>query len=110
MGLRQEEVAERLGTMREVYDRWERDEREPVVSVWPLVLAFLGYYPGPEESPADMTLMVRRRLGLEQKKLAERVGVIHQRLRRWEHGQASPAPTELERLRGLLAEPIRAAS
>jgi len=109
LGLRQEDVAERLGTMREVYERWERDEREPVVSVWPLVLAFLGYYPGPQESFADMTLMARRTLGLEQKKLAEQVGVIHQRLRRWEHGAETPSPPELARLKGLLAEPMRAA-
>ncbi len=103
MGLRQEDVAERLGTMREVYDRWERDEREPTVSVWPMILDFLGYYPSPQASPADLTLMVRRRLGLEQKKLAERIGVIHQRLRNWERGQ-EPVPFEAEcRLRELAA-------
>ncbi len=103
LGLRQEDVAKRLGTVREVYERWERDEREPVVSVWPLILKFLGYYPGPQKSTADLTLMARRRLGLEQKKLAERVGVIHQRLRRWEHGIETPLPAEYSRLQHLLS-------
>ncbi len=101
LGLRQEDVAARLGTLREVYERWERDERQPVVSVWPLVLAFLGYYPGPQESPADVTLMARRTLGLEQKKLAEKVGVIHQRLRRWECGSEQPSSEQISRLRAL---------
>lgn len=29
---RHEDVARQLGTLREVYVRWERDERQPVVS------------------------------------------------------------------------------
>jgi len=107
LGLRQEDVAERFGTVREVYDRWERDERQPVVSVWPLVLEFLGYYPGPQSSPSDLTLMVRRSLGLEQKKLAEGIGVIHQRLRWWKQGTQAPTSTELQRLQGLLSEPLK---
>lgn len=109
LGLRQEDVAERLGTVREVYDRWERDERRPVVSVWPSVLAFLGYYPGLQESPADLTLFARRKFGLEQKKLAERIGVIHQRLRRWEHGTEKPSSAEFARLQRVLLEPLKVA-
>ncbi|MBK8092245.1 MAG: helix-turn-helix domain-containing protein [Verrucomicrobiaceae bacterium] len=104
LALRQEDVAERFGTMREVYERWERDEREPVVSVWPLIVTFLGYYPGSQASPADLTLMARRTLGLEQKMLAQKVGVIHQRLRRWEHGSEVPSPSEYSRLQTLLSE------
>lgn len=45
LGRRQGDVAMRLGTMREAYDRWERDEREPMVSEWPALLSFLGCYP-----------------------------------------------------------------
>ena len=104
LGLTQEQVATQLGTLREVYERWERDERKPVVSVWPMILKFLGYYPGRQESLADLTLMARRKLGLEQKKLAKRMGVIHQRLRRWEHSREVPSPTECSRLRTLLSE------
>lgn len=43
LGLRQRDAAQRLGVMREVYDRWERNERKPVVSIWPSIIAFLGY-------------------------------------------------------------------
>ena len=34
-----------LRTLREVYDLRERDERDPVISEWPPILAFLGCYP-----------------------------------------------------------------
>ncbi len=65
--LTQEEVAEQLGAMREIYDRWERDERQPVVSEWPNILSFLGYYPGTEKTAAELVLKVRRCQGMDQK-------------------------------------------
>jgi transcriptional regulator with XRE-family HTH domain len=96
LGLRQQDVAENLGTLREVYDRWERDIRNPVISEWPAILAFMGYYPFPENRPADLVLRARRVQGTDQKRLARMLGVIHQRLRRWEHGRG-PVPPEAER-------------
>lgn len=98
LGIRQEDVAVRLSTMREVYDRWERDEREPVVSEWPGILLFLGYYPFPELTPAQLVLKARRCQGMDQKRLAGVVGVIHQRLRRWEHGSEVPDDRAMRRL------------
>ncbi len=95
LGLRQQDVASQVGTMREVYDRWERDERQPVVSQWPRILRFLGYYPVSRETAADLFLQIRRSHGVDQKKLASIVGVTHQQLRRWEHGQ-EPIPSEAE--------------
>jgi len=64
--LSQKEVA---SSLREVYDRWERDDRRPVVSEWPGILAFLGYYPALEASPADRVLKTRRCLKSDQKAL-----------------------------------------
>lgn len=90
LGLRQEDVAGRLVTLREVYERWERDERQPVVSEWPGILSFLGYYPVGQESAADLVLKARRCQGMDQKHFANLVGVIHQQLRRWEHGSEIP--------------------
>ena len=64
--LTQEQAARRIGVLREVYDRWERSEREPVVSVWPSIIAFLGSYPGhPGTSAAGLILMIRRVTGLD---------------------------------------------
>ncbi len=90
LGFRQEDVASQFGTLREVYDRWERDERQPVVSEWPGIIAFLGYYPFSQETAADLVLKARRCQGADQKHIANSVGVIHQRLRRWEHGSEIP--------------------
>jgi DNA-binding transcriptional regulator YiaG len=100
MGLTQPQAATWLGVLREVYERWERDERQPVVSAWPSLLAFLGYYPDqPDTGTADLVLMARRVTGLDQKALAQRLGVIHQRLRRWERGNAQPSSEERQRLK-----------
>lgn len=97
LGLRQEDVAARLRTMREVYDRWERNEREPVISEWPGILSFLDCYPFREKTTADLVLRARRCQGVDQKTLAKAIGTIHQRLRRWEHGKES-VPEEAEQL------------
>ena len=99
--LRQVDVARQLDTLREVYERWERDERQPVVSEWPAIIAFLGYYPAREETAADLVLKARRCRGIDQKGWARSVGVIHQKLRRWEHGLAIPMPDELKHLQSL---------
>lgn len=101
LGLRQEDVAKQFDTQREVYERWERDERQPVVSEWPGIFSFLGYYPGGGETPAELVLKARRCQGMDQKRLARRVGVIHQRLRRWEHGEDIPTSEKLEHLHSL---------
>jgi transcriptional regulator with XRE-family HTH domain len=105
LGLRQEDVAGQLGTLREVYERWERDERQPIVSEWPSIISFLGYYPAREETAADLVLKARRCLGTDQKSLAKVVGVIHQRVRRWERGQELPPFDAVARLTRLATLP-----
>ena len=105
LNLHQKDVARQLGTLREVYERWERDEREPVVSEWPGILSFLGYYPVSEETAADLVLKARRCQGVDQKTLAKAVGVIHQRLRRWEHGDELPVASAICRLEELARLP-----
>jgi DNA-binding transcriptional regulator YiaG len=93
-----QEFALQLGTIREAYERWERDERKPIVSVWPSILAFLGHYPNGNTS-ANLTLMARRSAGLDQKRLAKKLGVMHQRLRDWEHERQQPSVEQLRRLK-----------
>lgn len=105
LGIHQQDVAQQLGTIREVYERWERDERQPVVSEWPAILAFLGYYPACVESAAAVVLKARRCQGMDQKVLAALMGVIHQRLRRWEHGKGFPPPDATAQLMSLAAIP-----
>lgn len=103
--LRQEDVARQFGTLREVYERWERDEREPVISEWPGILRFLGYYPVPANTQANLVLKARRCQGVDQKTLAKAVGVIHQRLRRWEYGDELPVTSAICRLEELARLP-----
>lgn len=93
-GLRQEDVATRLGTIREVYERWERDERKPVISEWPGILKFLGYYPAICESPADLVLRARRTLGLTQYAMGRKMSIIAADIRKWEDGTTKP-PVDL---------------
>jgi transcriptional regulator with XRE-family HTH domain len=107
LNLRQEDVASQFGTLREVYDRWERDERRPVVSEWPAIIAFLGYYPFTQETAADLVLKARRCQGSDQKRLANAVGVIHQRLRRWEHGSEIPDEGTMRHLAHLAQPPMQ---
>ncbi|MGV3659298.1 MAG: helix-turn-helix transcriptional regulator [Prosthecobacter sp.] len=105
-GLSQEEVSQRLETLPEVYDRWERDFRQPVVSEWPGILSFLGYYPFAQNTAADLVLKARRCRGMDLKQMAQAVGVIHQKLRRWEHGSESPDENTMLRLAKMATFPL----
>jgi DNA-binding XRE family transcriptional regulator len=89
-----------MGVLREVYDRWERDETEPPVGFWKRIIAFLGYYPMPQNGggTADLVLMARRVQGLSQYALGRKLGVIANTVRAWENGLAEPDPVRLRRL------------
>lgn len=99
--LTQDKVAATVGTLREVYDRWERDERQPVVSMWPPIILFLGSYPWGSPTPASQVLKTRRCLGVDQKTFAKLVGVAHQQVRRWERGLEEINETAQQVLRRL---------
>ena len=58
--LTQEHVANHLNTRREQYERWERDEVAPEISVWPMLIRFLGYHPADCNYPAHWVLRARR--------------------------------------------------
>lgn len=96
--LTQKEVATRMSTLREHYERWERDEVEPTASFWPRLIDFLGYYPFPSPTPAGLVLMTRRMLGLSQFSFGRRVKAIAKDVREWEHGMAVPPHDMLTRI------------
>lgn len=96
--LTQKEVAARLSTLREHYERWERDEVEPTASFWPRLIDFIGYYPFPSPTPADWVLMARRLLGLSQFGFGRRVKAIAKDVREWEHGVAEPPQDMLAKI------------
>lgn len=96
--LTQKEVATRLSTLREHYERWERDEVEPTASFWPRLIDFLGYYPFPSPTPADWVLMARRLLGLSQFGFGRRVKAIAKDVREWEQGSTEPPRVMLAKI------------
>ena len=82
---------------------WERDEREPLVSAFPAIIAFLGYEPwAPPGTLGDALLAERRRRGIETSKAAELAGVDEGTWRRWARGEWKPTRRTLRGLDGLL--------
>lgn len=98
LNLTQAQVAANLGTIKEQYDRWERDEVTPIASHWPRLIRFLGRYPAPECCPGDLILKARRMLGLSQYAFGRRIGVIAQRVRSWEHNESEPPAVLLQKI------------
>ncbi len=99
----QRQAAAQMGILREVYDRWERDETEPPIVFWKRIIAFLGYYPMPQNGggTAELSLLARRVQGLSQYALGRKLGVIAKTVRLWEHGAVEPDPARLKRMREL---------
>lgn len=89
---------------------WERDEREPYVSAYPAIIAFLGYEPWPEPTNLSAALMAeRRRRGFEMRKAAAFVGVDEGTWRRWERGKWRPTHLTLPMIDQLLSLSVAAA-
>jgi DNA-binding XRE family transcriptional regulator len=89
---------------------WERDEREPFVSAYPAIIAFLGYEPW--EEPRDLgsaLLAARRRRGLRVDQAAKLVGVDEGTWRRWERGEWKPRSRTIPSLNLLLCRTVAAA-
>jgi hypothetical protein len=72
-----------LSVLREVSNRWERDETEPPVGFWNRIIDFLGSYPMPRNGgvTADLVLMVRRVQELSQSALGSKLGVTAKTVR-----------------------------
>jgi transcriptional regulator with XRE-family HTH domain len=111
LGLLQREVAARVGVTVETVLGWELRAREPAISRWPAVLAFLGYDPCPEpRTTAERLKTLRRRRGWSQRDLAASLEVDPATLRKWEIGRGRPWEWRGTKLRTLLGlrEPVEA--
>jgi DNA-binding transcriptional regulator YiaG len=102
--LTQVQAARRLNTLREHYERWERDEVAPTVSFWPRLIGFLGMYPVTVQSAADWVLKARRMLGLSQFAFGRKIQAIAEDVRKWERGVAEPLPSMLAKMQQLIAD------
>ena len=91
-GLKQKDVAEELGVDQMTVWNWERNRTVPASSVWPKIVAFLGYNPLPEpESLGEQIAQSRKLRGLSQRAFAKQLGVDQGTLVRWERGKRRPA-------------------
>lgn len=103
LGLTRTEAATELGVSWKTLMWWERNEREPFVSVYPAIIQFLGHEPWPDPVNLGETLLAfRRRKGLEIRKAATLIGVDEGTWRRWERGEWRPTRRMLPALDQLL--------
>jgi transcriptional regulator with XRE-family HTH domain len=108
LGLRRIDVAQQLGADPRSLMWWERDERQPFVSFYPVILGFLGYEPWPEpETLAEALLAERRRRGLSREGAAALVGVDEATLWRWENAEWKPTQRTAAALDGFLGYAVK---
>ena len=105
LGLLQRDVAEILVVDKMSVCNWEVNRTSPALRFVPRIVEFLGYVPDDSqpESLGQQIVSVRRRLGLNQRALAEKLDVDPSTLGRWERGNGKPSRRLTERLLAFLA-------
>ena len=104
LGLRQSDVADRVGVRTSTVNYWEKNRFNPEVQYMPKIVKFLGYDPfGPP--PASFSLQLRAArvaAGLTRRQLAARLGAHPGTVAEWERRDVQPLESSVERLRALL--------
>ncbi|MFC1491820.1 helix-turn-helix domain-containing protein [Nitrospinota bacterium] len=89
----------RLGISECTYHNWETNKTEPIISMFPRIIEFLGYYPFPEpKTLGERILAYRRKNGLSLFRMAKTLGVDESTLSRWEKGEVCPNSMHAYRL------------
>ncbi len=92
LGLLQREVAERIGVDETTIYHWERQRTLPEIRFIAPIIEFLGYDPLPQpKSFPERLKTYRLRMGLSQRKLAEKLGIDPGTLGGWESERHKPA-------------------
>jgi transcriptional regulator with XRE-family HTH domain len=103
----QADLAEQIGVHIESLKNWERGATAPTVRYIPKILEFLGYNPEPlANCQAGRIIHTRRRLGLTQEQLAERLAVDPVTLYRWENGIALASEAIIQQIEELIPAPL----
>ena len=104
LGLLQRDVAEILAVDKMSVCNWEVNRTSPALRFVPRIVEFLGYVPDDSqpESLGQQIVAVRRRLGLNQRIVAEKLDVDPSTLGRWERGKGRPSRRLSERLLAFL--------
>ena len=91
LGLRQVDVASRLGVSEWTILNWERGKTVPAVGLTPRIIEFLGYDPHLiPETLGQRLVAAGRVLGLSRKRLAKLLGIDEGTVRRWEGDRCKP--------------------
>ncbi len=101
--LLQKQVADEIGVHEMTITNWEVNATVPEVRYMPAIIRFLGYDPQPpaDSLPGSLAI-VRRNLGLSQRKMATRLGVDPSTLMGWEAGRHQPTGKSLDLIAGVL--------
>ena len=104
LGLRQSDVADRIGVRTSTVNYWEKNRFNPEVQYMPKIIKFIGYGPfGPPPATFPLRLRATRvAAGLTRRQLAARLGVHPGTVAEWERGDVQPLESSVERLRALL--------
>jgi len=101
LGLRQSDVAARIGVWTSTVNYWENKHFNPDVQYVPEIVAFLGYDPfGETPAPFPLQLKTARiAAGLTRKHLAAQLRVHPGTVAEWERGETHPLEACKKRLR-----------
>jgi transcriptional regulator with XRE-family HTH domain len=87
-GLRQDEVASKLGLDAQTILNWERNHTRVSTRFIPKVVAFLGYDPREDSGHlGERIRIMRERQGLSQEALGEKLGLNRSTVTAWERGR-----------------------
>ena len=99
LGLTRKQAARQLGVDYKTLMWWELDERRPVITLYPAIIAYLGYEPWPSPTTlAEALCAERRRHGLAVTQAAAKIGVDEGTWLRWERGEWKPTTSNLPRI------------
>lgn len=93
LGLRQSDVARRLGAYTSTVNTWENHHFTPDVRFVPKIIEFLGYAPcgAPPTTFSARLKAARTGAGLTRRQLAAKIGVHPGTVAKWERGEAEPS-------------------
>ena len=99
LGLLQKEVAERFGVIEESITNWENGHSILQVRYYPKLIAFLEYYPFPEDNISVGGRIQKYRYinGLSHKAMGRLVGVDGSTICRWENWLTAKLPYKLKK-------------
>jgi len=97
-------MARRIGVAPDNIIYWRVHETSPHISVYPKIIAFLGYNPFPVDTStlAGRIKRYRTEHGLSQEAFAILCGVDETSVRDWERGDRKPLPSKQRILEEIL--------